>query len=532
MKNIFKYLIAGAALLPLVTGCNSLDVESESTITDAKYWKSDTHFSAFNVGLHAQLRERAYNLFVLGEPRADIYGDNPFGGEATQGMERLPANNLNRENVGLSNYANLYGVINQINLMIAKTEETSLLSEATKNYYLGEAYGMRAFLYFHLLRSWGDAVLHLTYTSGTTIDLSNIQKPADPATDVMIQIKKDIEASEKAFGGNYSYKLGKHYWSLGATKMLKGEVYLWSGKQMGGGNPDYTIAKSALQEVKNCPGIGLEDNFTKVFSYSNKKNKEIIFTIHHARSEYNMWNDYYRINLVPQQNYMTSGNYFFIDDKGEEQPFKGSKDAEMNGLIRLQIKKDFYHKVFLEGDTRKAGSIKAVYTKDEDGNLVYTAPIPYKFQGTMLEGSSTRAWIDDYPIYRYADCLLLLAEAKALLNEDITTEINAIRERAYGTEYFNANKATLAYPNDKGDFYTNNPFVAGDEDPIETVLKERLRELMYEGKRWYDIRTLGYTAKYSTASQDRLLWPIDANTLTNNRELSQTPGYASDTDED
>ena len=460
MKNIFKYLWVSAALLPFLTGCNSLDLESESTITDANYWKSDTHFSAFNVGLHAQLRERSYNFFILGEPRADIYGDAPFGGEATQGMEIFPANSLNRENVGLSNFANLYGVINQINLMIAKTEDTGLLPEATKKYYLGEAYGMRAFLYFHLLRSWGDVILHLTYTSGSTIDLANIQKAASPATEVMAHIKEDITASETAFNGDYSYKYGKHYWSLGATKMLKGEVYLWSGKQMGGGEADYRTAKTALQEVDNCPGIDLEDNFTNVFAYANKKNKEIIFT-----------------------------------------------------------------KVFREGDTRKAGSVKAVYMKEGE-NLVYKACIPYKFQGTMLPGGSERAWLDDYPIYRYADCLLLLAEAKALLGEDIATEINTVRRRAYGETYFEANKATVAYPNEKGgEFYSGNPFVAGDDDPIEAVLKERLRELMYEGKRWYDIRTLGYTAKYSTANEKRLLWPIDANTLTNNRELGQTEGY-------
>ena len=52
----------------------------------------------------------------------------------------------------------------------------------------------------------------------------------------------------------------------------------------------------------------------------------------------------------------------------------------------------------------------------------------------MIAGSSTRSWLDDYPIYRYADCLLLLAEAKALLGEDIAAEINAVRERAYGKE--------------------------------------------------------------------------------------------------
>lgn len=522
MKNIFKYLLASAALLPFLAGCNSLDLESESTITDANYWKSDTHFSAFNVGLHAQLRERSYNFFILGEPRADIYGDAPFGGEATQGMEIFPANSLNRENVGLSNFANLYGAINQINLMIAKTEETGLLPEATKKYYLGEAYGMRAFLYFHLLRSWGDVILHLTYTSGATLDLKNILKPASPAAQVMAQIKEDITASETAFNGDYSYKFGKHYWSLGATKMLKGEVYLWSGKQMGGGDADYRTAKEALQEVNNCPGIALEGNFTDVFAYGNKKNEEIIFTIHNARDEYNMWNGSYGGNLVPQQAYMNSGTYF--DENGT--PFAKTKDAELNGLMRLQIKKDFYSKVFRDGDTRKAASLKAVYTKDDDGNLVYKACFPYKFQGTMLPGASQRSWLDDYPIYRYADCLLLLAEAKALLKEDIATEINTIRKRAYGAAYFEANRATLAYPNEKGgDFYTGNPFVAGDEEPLEAVLKERLRELMYEGKRWYDIRTLGYTAKYSTANASRLLWPIDSNTLTDNKELNQTEGY-------
>ena len=64
MKNIFKYLWASAALLPFLTGCNSLDLESESTITDANYWKSDTHFSAFNVGLHATQRAVVQFLYI------------------------------------------------------------------------------------------------------------------------------------------------------------------------------------------------------------------------------------------------------------------------------------------------------------------------------------------------------------------------------------------------------------------------------------------------------------------------------------
>ena len=37
---------------------------------------------------------------------------------------------------------------------------------------------------------------------------------------------------------------------------------------------------------------------------------------------------------------------------------------------------------------------------------------------------STRVRCDDYPIYRYSDLLLMLAEAKVLLGEDPATEIN------------------------------------------------------------------------------------------------------------
>lgn len=144
-----------------------------------------------------------------------------------------------------------------------------------------------------------------------------------------------------------------------------------------------------------------------------------------------------------------------------------------------------------------------------------------------MEGSNERSWYDDYPIYRYADALLLLAEAKALLGEDPSTEINAVRERAYGSEYFNAHKNEVAYPNDKGSFYNDNPFEAGDENVMEAILKERLREFFFEGKRWYDLRRFGkdYVLKYTTAQESRLLWPINEGALTNNPALKQTPGY-------
>lgn len=288
MKKILAYLMVGIAF----TGCNSLDLEPISSIADNKYWQTEAQVDAFNVGLHSKFREKcSYSIFLFGEPRADYYfGESTFG-SATQGNERMWNNSLNDVNTVVSNFGNLYEVINQANLMINKVEGMSM-NESTKKYYLGEVYGIRAFLYFQLLRSYGDVVIWTDFSEGSSLDLGNLARPASSAADVMKLIVDDLQASETAFGDNYGFRNDsqRYFWSKAATMMLKGEVYMWRGKHMGGGNEDYTTAKNALQEVRNqTDKFGLLEDFSEVFSYDNKNNKEIIFAIRNARDEYNMW---------------------------------------------------------------------------------------------------------------------------------------------------------------------------------------------------------------------------------------------------
>lgn len=514
--KIYSILFAAASVFGY-TSCDSLDLVPESSIVDSGYWQDADQFNAFHTGISSYLRDQSYSLYVLGELRSNIFNGVPFGGEATQGVENVYYNTLSAVNPGVSNYGNFYNIINQINLMIAKAEETTLITEANKNYYLGESYGLRAYLYFHLLRSYGDVILYTDYTSGTTLDLSNLNRTQDSAETVMAQIKSDIASSEAAFGSDYAFTKGKNFWSLGATKMLKGEVYLWSGKQMGGGTSDYQTALQALQEVKNCPNIALLDSYKDVFSFSKKRNNEVIYAIYNGENEKAMFNGSWRGNFVPQQAYMNSGAYY--TESGEN--VKETSDSQLNGLVRAPLDLELYDDLYLDNDPRKRINLRSVYKADAEGNIAYVGAYPYKYQGTMLAGGSERQWYDDFIIYRYADCLLLMAEAKALLGQDITEEINAVRKRAYGENYSDA----VAYPNDKGEFYVDNKFVGSDDDPVEAVLKERLREMIFEGRRWYDIRLFNMTGKYSLATSDKLLWPINTSTLTNNNQLKQTPGY-------
>lgn len=519
MKKILSYIIAGCLSLSF-SGC--LDMEPVSNITDTNYWKDPAQFSAFNIGLHGLLRERSFNIFLFGESRADIYGGVPFTGEATRGYERLWQNNLSQISPVISNFGDFYTIINQLNLMINRTEGTDVLDKTTRDYYLAEAYGMRAYVYFHLLRTYGKCVLRLDPTEGSNIDLGNVSMKESSEDVVMEQIKKDIKSSEDYFGEDYSFKFGKSFWSKAATLMLKGEVYLWSGRHMNGGESDFKVAKTALENVSKS-GVKLIDDFKKVFAYDNKENDEIIFAIHNGRDEYSMWNDQYRMTMV-----LNNQNFKILCDENGTL-LESTELKDMNGLIIFPLNLDLNKKLFRDGDKRKESTLKEIYKKNtETGSLEYQAPVAYKFQGVLLEGSSQRSWLDDYPIYRYADCLLLLATAKAFLNEDITAEINAVRERAYGKEYFQNNISSLGYPNDNdANFYSGNSYMSSDSEPIEAILKERMREFVYEGKRWYDIRLMGdeYATKYSSATSDKLLWPIDENSLGENSALEQTPGY-------
>lgn len=53
----------------------------------------------------------------------------------------------------------------------------------------------------------------------------------------MEKIKADIQSSEDSFGTDYSFRESRTFWSKAATLMLKAEVYLWSGRRMGGEVP-------------------------------------------------------------------------------------------------------------------------------------------------------------------------------------------------------------------------------------------------------------------------------------------------------
>lgn len=105
------------------------------------------------------------------------------------------------------------------------------MDTGTRNYYLGQAYGVRAYLYFHLYRTFGGVPLIKApkVMNGVT-NAEDLYEGRATAKQTLDFIKEDISKSETAFGDNETVNLNKGMWSKAATIVLKGEVYLWSAK--------------------------------------------------------------------------------------------------------------------------------------------------------------------------------------------------------------------------------------------------------------------------------------------------------------
>jgi hypothetical protein len=505
-KNKSLY-IAALGLMLVATACSKkLDLAPVSSISDANFWQTSDQVDAFVTGVHARFRSHTSAFQTLGEMRADIFGTDPgansvFTGEATQGFERLWGNTLDMDNSGVGNFGGFYSNINQLNLLISKLGTINSVTDANRAYYQGIAYGMRAYYYFHMYRTWGKVIIQTEPT--TSIDIAALAKPASTEEEVMALIKDDIEKSAAAFGTNYSFRNQKGFWSKAATLMLKAEVYLWTSYR-GGGTADATIAKAALTDIQtNIPALTLLPNFASVFEATNKGNAEIIFAIRNRLDEAGLP---FAGSFAPQTGLIA--NFY---DSAAARKFNVTQD-NWGGLLRAPVKIATFRS-FDDRDSRKWATIQPAYNL-VGGQYQIAGAFVKKYEGQQNAGA--RQYTNDFPIYRYADLLLLLAEAKVALGESPETELNRVRQRAFGASY---NAAVQGFPNG-----------ALDTDPKEAILQERFYEFIFEGKRWYDLRRMGdaYVFKYTTitpADAYKLLWPIDRSSLTNNRALQQNPGY-------
>ncbi|WP_460635635.1 RagB/SusD family nutrient uptake outer membrane protein [Larkinella harenae] len=489
MKNNLTVLL----LIALLGACTSeLEINPKSQITAASFWKTQEDVIGARNGMYVRFRNFTnFNLYYLGESRSEIMGTGLLNADF-----RIPyfQNRLHKITAPGPDWSSIYTVIHDINLILKYGPGIAFTSEANKNTILAEAYTMRAYLYFVLVRTWGGTPLMLEPTESS--DPATIYKPRASEDEIFQQITADLNKGLELFPVN-TYPTRRSAWSKPAANALKGEVYLWIAKRRNGGEAALTTALTALQEVQKTD-VALLPNFADVFSYTNKGNREIVFAVRYQ-------------DLESVNNY--SGDMYIRDS--DLPPGTDAATIQKIGLgggMNWWAPSETMRKQFTTDDKRKDKSFVEVFSRNAQGQPVFFTSVMTKFSGFV--DANGRRFLDDVIIYRYADILLMIAEAKNALGQDPTAEINLVRQRAYGDQF------------EKHRFVSSTK-TANDD----AILKERLFELAFEGKRWWDLLRFNKAFDLVPSLADRkgqnnlLLFPIAETVLSLNSKLVQNPGY-------
>lgn len=518
MKKII-YIISLFVMSVLYTSCDVLDLIPEDYYGSGNFWNSTPQVDSYMIGMHSQLRGNYFMFYGMGELRGGTQRTGTSSENTSLDYANLRQNLIDEDRPGFSNWNGLYGPIMQVNHFIQKVEnECEFLSDASRKSHLGKAYGLRALYYFMLYKTYGGVpiVTEVELLNGkVTADRFYVERATPEAT--LAFVKEDIGKSENYFGtGEVKNDYDKTMWSKAATLMLKAEIYMWSAKvsingHTATGRPDLEIAKTALNGV--IGKFELLNDFSQIFSTKNRNNKEIIFTLHFADSEATNWG-----NLFLYQEAVFLGQVYDRDGYLIEKDTLDLKGT--GGVFRSEYTEAFW-KSYDGKDLRRDATFLEYFTKDVSGALSFGC-VMKKGIGSV-NSNNQRVYDADIPVYRYADALLMMAEIENGLGNPCIKYVNEVRQRAFGENYEGLTEGSFA------------------QNEL-TVLQERDKEFVWEGKRWFDVvrmqsadgKSLAFSpdANYPTGkaliSSDeshKLLWPIDIGTMNINPLLKQTPGY-------
>lgn len=517
-----NFIISMMAILPFLSSCDMLELKPQDFYSIDNYWENQQQVDRFMIGLHGRVRGRKHVFIQMGELRGG-YFETAAQSTIGQGKSDLDivSNTLSIANTGITGFGNFYMDIMQINHAIEQiTDKVDFLTESDKNDYLGMLHGLRSFYYFHAFRTWGGLPLvDEAEVLDKYDDISYLNKVRSTERETYAFIQADIDASlafyeTSLFALNSDFKTS--FWSKQASYMLKAEINLWGAKvtpineaQVFSTTPvaDLTEAQNCLLAIKNQ--TDLVSSFETL--YQTKDNSEIIFSIRFALNEAtNGFNNFL---------YSTST---FTDwyEYDRVTPYSSDPLTATSGFMRYEYKMELFN-TFEANDLRRDFNF-FYFCREELGAgrppvvISFTEAICMtKYLGNTFtdEDKTNRAYVDDYPIYRKADLLLMLAEIDNELDgSSVKTYIETVRKRAYG--------GTL--PVSQEFTYTNK------EAAEEAILLERDKEFVCEGKRWYDVRRMlggKYALDLCSDNELRLLWPIDPSDMSRNPLLEQNEAY-------
>lgn len=491
--RLYRFYLLTAVLL-LLAGCSKdyLDRQPLDTINTENYPTNAEELVTIVNGAYQPLQwPKLYNMRMW---TTDIMAGNSIvgAGGGTDGIETQDMANFvtSTDNAGvLDLWRGPWPGILMSNIVLDAAPNLDI-DQAIKDRSMGEAYFLRAHYYFILARFFGDVPLVTTPQSSD----DDLLPERDPVADVYAQIISDFQAAAELLPTKASYS-GENLGRVpkGAAYGMLAKVYLTLG--------DDQKAVEYATKVEDL-GYALNDDYAANFDIHNENSKESLFEVQYA----------------------SNGGFDFWSNENQASwtsPFMGPRGANFvaGGYGWNQPTQEFVSQ-YEDGDKRK--DVTILYEgapqfdgKDYSSSYSLTGYNTRKFLVPLSEISSYDNSPKNFPVLRYADVLLMKAEALNELGQTSEAEnyINMVRNRA-GLDDIQSGLS-------QADFR-------------EAVLHERRMELAFEGQRWFDLIRVNngqYALEFlhsigkNNASQKNLLFPIPQIELDRNPNLTQNPGY-------
>ncbi|WP_300761742.1 RagB/SusD family nutrient uptake outer membrane protein [uncultured Parabacteroides sp.] len=578
MKKILIYLSLFLFTSVTFTGCYDLDTYPGDKVNQSLFYKTEEHAKQGLMGIYGMLRlNEAFGYQFCFDHLGDIaYGYNyymMFLGTYTE-----------RDGTIQNTWQTFYDGIQRSNSFISAVSEMGVLTDEQKNQYIAEAKFLRGLFYFTLMDLYG-GVPYYDETTNVNKDYLNMKKPRSSEEEIRSYILNDLNEAIKYLPVQHAAaEYGRA--TKGAAYALRGKVYLY--------NQEWQNAIADFEEIVNNKsndyGYALDPDYAHVFKlYNGDRSPEMVFAIQNKSgvgTEYGMqlqalmgsrsafggcWN-----NTVPSNQLVDM--YEFKDGR----PFNWDEIFSGYSKMTPDERKELFS-VELDPSGAVAGLRNADTTKildayeNRDPRLMATVIVPYSiYKGCIgktkprdmlfaldhnLTGNenagtirNNKGWVSylyrkfvveydlggaisdrihtpfEFPLIRYADVLLMLAEAYNENNQldKAIVEFNKVRARV-NMPGLNSGPEWMA--------------VGSKEQMQERIRKERAMEFAGEGLRFSDLRRWGWEVAskalngvdavniygellYTHEFTERdMLWPIPGVERERNKELTQNPGW-------